>query len=197
MPALAVRRALPSSRGRSIRPDLVLLLAAVTCAAAGLVAWRAIADPWVTLVITDTSNRLDPVLVGEVTIRADASVIGAIGRGLGAALMAFGALWLVYGFDRRSTMPWFANPVSAIVVGITGVGATVLSAVVWFVWEEAAVGRSKALELSPSELRAILDHQPAPLVEIQRLSGQLRFGGIMLLGILAASAAWWSYRKRA
>ena len=150
-----------------------------------------------TLVITDTSNRLDPVLVGELTLRAKAAVIGTIGQGLGAALVAFGALWLVYGFDRGSTMPWFTNPVIAIVTSVAGVGMTVLSAVVWFVWEDAAVGHSRAVGMSAGELRTLLDHQPAPLVEIQWLSGQMRFGGVMLLGVLAASAAWWAYRKRA
>jgi len=197
IPEVATRRALPTDRRRSGRPDLVLLLAAVAIAGAGSFAWRAIADPWVRLVITDTSDRLDPVLVGEITLRARAAVLGTIGQGLSAALVVFGLLWLLYGFDRGSTMPWFTNPVAAIGVGLAGLLATVVSAVVWFVWEDAAVARSRALRMGAEELREILDRQPAPLVEIHRLSGQMRFGGLMILALLAASAAWWAYRKRA
>jgi hypothetical protein len=197
IPEVVTRRALPTDRRRSGRPDLVLLLAAVAAAAAGFLAWRAIADPWVKLVVTDTSDRLDPVLVGEITLKARAAVLGTIGQGLSAALVAFGLLWLVYGFDRGSTMPWFTNPVAAIGVGLAGLLATVVSAVVWFVWEDAAVARSRALRMGAEELRELLDRQPAPLVEIHRLSGQMRFGGLMVLALLAACAAWWAYRKRA
>lgn len=197
IPEIVTRRALPADRRRSGRPDLALLLAALAGAAAGLLAWRTIPEPWVRLIVTDTSDRLDPVLVGEITLRAKAAVLGTIGQGLAVTLVAFAALWLVYGFDRGSTMPWFTNPVAAVVVSVAGIGMTVLSAVVWFVWEEAAVARSRMVKMGPDELRSVLDHQPAPLVEIQRLSAQLRFGGLMILGLLAACTAWWAYRKRA
>lgn len=93
-------------------------------------------------------------------------------------------------------MPWFANPATALAVAVAGIGMTVLSALVWFVWEDAAVRRSRAFGMTATEVREIVDRQPTPLVEIQRLSGQLRFGGMMVLALLAASAAWWSYRTR-
>jgi hypothetical protein len=68
---------------------------------------------------------------------------------------------------------------------------------VWFVWQDAAVGRAHAVRMSADELRALLDLQPKPLVEIQRLSGLLRFAGAMVVGLLSACTAWWVYRKRA
>lgn len=197
IPEVVTRRALPTDRRRSGRPDLVLLLAAVASAAAGYLAWQTIGDHWVKLIITDTSDRLDPIPVGEIMLRAETALLGTIGQGLSAALVAFGLLWLAYGFDRGSTMPWFTNPVAAIGVSVAGLLATVVSATVWFVWADAAVSRSRALRMSAEELRELLDHQPAPLVEIHRLSGQMRFGGLMILALLAASAAWWAYRKRA
>lgn len=197
MPEVVTRRALPSDRRRSGRPDAVLLLMSVVAAAAGVLAWRSMEEAWVQLTITDTSDRLDPVLVGAVTLRGKGALIGAIGQGLSAVLVGSGLLWLVYSFDRGSTMPWFTSPITAIVAGAAGVGASVLSALVWFVWEEAAIGRSSALGLTGDQFREILDRQPPPLVEIQRLTGLMRFGGMMLLGTLVASAAWWAYRKRA
>ena len=196
IPEIVTRRALPADRRRSGRPDVALLLAAVAVAGAGLMAWRAIGEAWVTLVITDTSDRMDPALVGQVTLRANEGIIGAIGLALAGTLVAFGALWLLYCVDRGSTMPWFTNPVVAMGVAVAGTGMTVLSALVWFVWEQAAVGRSRTLGMTADALRAVLDQQPSPLVEIQRRAGQMRFGGAMVLGLLAASGAWWAYRKR-
>lgn len=196
IPDVVTRRALPTGTRRAGRPDLVLLLMALVSAGAGFVAWRSVADPWARLIVTDTSDRLDPVLVGDVVLRAELSVLGTIARGLAAALVAFAVLWFVYGVDRGSTMPWFTNPAAAMLVSLAGIGATVLSALVWFVWEDAAVGRSRALGMSADELRELLDQQPPPLVQIERLSGLLRFGGVMLLALLAAATAWWAYRKR-
>lgn len=194
---LGARRALPAERRQGGRPDLVLLLASVVAAAAAYLAWRAVADPWVELVITDTSERLDPVLVGELTLRGRSALVGTFGHALAGGLGTLGAMWLFYGFDRGSTMPWFVSPGFALVAAVGGIGASILSSSVWFVWKDAAVGRSRGVGLSPESLRELLDLQPPPLVEIHRLAGLTRFGAMMLVGLLAASAAWWSYRRRA
>jgi hypothetical protein len=82
------------------------------------------------------------------------------------------------------------------VAALVGLLGAIMSAMVWFVWEDAAVEHARAVRLSSEELATILDHQPAPLVEIQRLAGLLRFGGAMVVVLLAASLAWWAYRKR-
>lgn len=196
-PRVGELRALPGDRRGSGRPDFALLLASVVAVAAAVMAWRAIGDPWVKLVITDTSDRLDPQLVGEISLRGQAALVGIIGQALAAVIGVYGVLWFLYAFDRGSTIPWFANPSVAIVTAVVGLIGVVLSAMVWFVWQDAAVGRAHSVSMSAEELRALLDLQPKPLVEIQRLSGLLRFGGAMVVGLLSACTAWWAYRKRA
>jgi hypothetical protein len=193
---LSELRALPSDRRGAGRPDFALLLASVVAVGAAVIAWRAIGDPWVKLVITDTSDKLDPKLVGEVALRGQAALVGIIGQALAAVIGVYGVIWFLYAFDRRSTMPWYVNPSIAIVVAVVGVIGVVLSAMVWFVWQDAAVTRAHAVRMSAEELRALLDMQPKPLVEIQRLSGLLRFGGAMVVGLLASCTALWAYRKR-
>lgn len=196
MPHLADLRALPSDRRRSAQPDFALLLAAVATVGAAVIAWRSIGDPWVKLVITDTSDRLDPQLVGDITLHGQAAMVGIMGQGLAAALGAFGILWLFCGFNRRSTMPWFANPAGAILTSIAALIGTVVSAMVWFVWEDAAVKHARAVKMTVEELGALLHLQPEPLVQIQRLTGLMRFGGAMVVGLLAACTAWWCSHKR-
>jgi hypothetical protein len=122
--------------------------------------------------------------------------VGIIGQALAAVIGVFGVLWFLYAFDRGSTMPWYVNPSIAIVASVAGVIGVVLSALVWFVWQDAAVDRAHAVRMSAEELRALLDLQPKPLVEIHRLSGLLRFGGAMVVGLVASCTAWWAYRKR-
>jgi hypothetical protein len=193
---MSTLRALPNERRRAGRPDWVLLLVALFAIGAAVIAWNSIGQPWVKLTITDTSDRMDPQLVGDITLRAQASMLGMIGRGLAVALGVYGLLWLVYGFDRGSTVPWFANPAGAILVTIAGLIGTVVSAMVWFVWEDVAVSRAKAVKMSVDELNELLHLQPEPLVQIERLTGLVRFGGAMVIGLLAACAAWWCARKR-
>jgi hypothetical protein len=50
--------------------------------------------------------------------------------------------------------------------------------------------------MTSQQLKALLDTQPEPLVEIERLDGLLRFGATMIGGLLASCTAWWAYRKR-
>jgi hypothetical protein len=194
---LSTLRALPSERTRSGKPDLVLLLVALIAIGAAVIAWNSIGQPWVKLTITDTSDRMDPQLIGDITLRGQAAMLGMIGKGLAVALGVYGLLWLVYGFDKGSTVPWFANPAGAILVTIAGLIGTAVSAMVWFVWEDAAVSRARAVKMSVDELNQLLHLQPEPLVQIERLTGLVRFGGAMVIGLVAACAAWWCSHKRA
>jgi hypothetical protein len=194
---LSTLRALPSERTRSGKPDLVLLLVALIAIGAAVIAWNSIGQPWVKLTITDTSDRMDPQLIGDITLRGQAAMLGMIGKGLAVALGVYGLLWLVYGFDKGSTVPWFANPAGAILVTIAGLIGTAVSAMVWFVWEDAAVSRARAVKMSVDELNQLLHLQPEPLVQIERLTGLVRFGGAMVIGLLAACVAWWCSHKRA
>jgi hypothetical protein len=174
----------------------MLLLASIAAVGAAVLAWQAIADPWVTLVITDTSDRLDPKFIGEITLRGQAALAGLIGQAIAAVLGVYGAVWFFFGFDRGSTMPWYVNPAIAIAAAIAGAIGVLVSGVLWFVWQDAAVRHAKAVQMTGAELRELLERQPIPLVEIHQQAGLLRFGGAMLFGLLAASTAWWSYRKR-
>jgi hypothetical protein len=192
----SARRALPSQAHASWRPDLALLVASLAAVAAAILAWRAIGDPWVRLAITDTSDRLNPNLVGQIPLKGQAALLGLIGQGLAAVIGAYGVLWFLYGFDRGSTIPWFVSPAVAITAAIGGLVLTGMSAAVWFVWKDAAVEHARAVRMTAQELKALLDTQPEPLVEIARLSGLMRFGGAMVAGLIASSTAWWAYRKR-
>lgn len=195
-PNLDARRALPTTKGGSRGPDLVLLLAAIAVIGAAVLAWQAVGAPWVRLVITDTSERLEPRLVGDITLRGQAALVGSLGRGLAVVIGVAGLLWLLYGIQRGATIPWFANPAFAGAATIIGGIGFLLSAELWFVWKEAAINRARAVRLSVEELGELLGLQPPPLVEIERLSGLLRFGAAMALGVLAVCAAWWAYNKR-
>jgi hypothetical protein len=175
----------------------MLLLAAVTTIVAAFLAWQAIDHQWVRLVITDTSDRLDPQLVGDITLRGRAALVGVLGRGLVLVIGALGVAWLLHGFDKGSTMRWFVNPAFAIVAALVGLLGAIMSAMVWFVWEDAAVVRARAVKMSVDELNELLHLQPEPLVQIERLTGLVRFGGAMVIGLLAACAAWWCSHKRA
>ncbi len=163
---------------------------------AAVLAWQAIADPWVRLVMTDTSDQLVPKLVGDITLRGHAAFVGILGQGLAGVIGAFGVLWFLYGFDRGTTMPWFVNPAIAIAASIAGAICMVVSATVWFVWQDAAVQHARAVHMTVQELRAFLDLKPEPLVEIERLPGLMRFAGAMGLGLLASCTGWWAYRQR-
>jgi hypothetical protein len=188
-------RALPRERRQSARPDFVLLLASLAAGAAAYLAWKSVSEPWVELVITDTRD-LDPVLVGNIVLRGQLAMVGTIGLALAGVLGTLGLTWLFYGVDRGSNVPWFVNPAIAIVATVIGIGGAVLSSTVWFVWKDAAIERSRAVGLSPEKLKELLDLQPPPFVEIQRQAGLMRFGGMMLVGFLAACTAVWSTRRR-
>jgi hypothetical protein len=83
-----------------------------------------------------------------------------------------------------------------LVAAVFGLAATVLSTVLWFVWEDAAVERARAVGKTPEKLQELLNHQPAPLVEIIRQPGLVRFGVMMGLGLIAACVAMAAANKR-
>ncbi len=193
---VASRRALGAEIRSSSGPDFGLLLASLAAVGAALLAWRAIGDPWVRLAITDTSDRLNPTLIGTIPLKGQAALVGMIGQGLAGVIGAYGVFWFLYSFDRGSTIPWFMNPAISIAAAAAGLVLVVMSAAVWFVWTDAAVEHARVVRMTAEELRALLDTQPEPLVEIERLSGLMRFGGAMVAGLFASSVAWWAYRKR-
>ena len=190
----APRRALPTRRAWG--PDPILLLAGLVAMAAGALAYLAIKEPWVHLTVTRAATDTDPALVATLSLRGKGAFVGTAGTGLAIALAALGLVWFFYGFQRGWTMPGIVNPGLGLLVTTAGLIAAVLSAMVWFVWEDAMVLRAKAAGMSMEAMKKLLDLQPAPLVQIQRLSGLLTFGGMMLLGLLASCLGWVAYRRR-
>jgi hypothetical protein len=93
-------------------------------------------------------------------------------------------------------MPGLTNPAFGFLVTTAGLMATVLASMVWFVWEDAMVAHARAADLTTEAMRELVDLQPAPLVEIERLPGLATFGLMMGLGFLASCLGWYSYRRR-
>jgi hypothetical protein len=79
-----------------------------------------------------------------------------------------------------------------------GLGGTILSAMLWFVWRDAIVANATRFGVAREELVGILDDpERSPLVDLTRLGGPGRFGMMIGLALVASCAAWWSFRKRA
>lgn len=173
-----------------------MLLSGLIAVGAGALAYLAVREQWVHLTVTQEQTDVLEGVVVQLTLRGQAALIGTIGTALAVALTAFGVVWCFYGLQRGWTMPGISNPALALLVASAGIGATVFSAVVWYVWEDAMVLHAKATDLSIGAMRELLDRQPNPFVQIERLSGLMRFGGMMVLGFCAACLAWWAYRKR-
>jgi hypothetical protein len=173
-----------------------MLLAGLAAAGAGALAFLAIREPWVHMTVTRAATDTDPELVATLSLRGRAAFVGTAGTGLAIALAVLGVVWFFYGFQRGWTMPGIFNPGLGLLVTTAGLTATALAAMVWFVWEDAMVLRAKAAGLSMQAMKRLLDLQPAPLVLIQRLSGLLTFGGMMVLGLLASCLGWYAYRRR-
>jgi hypothetical protein len=173
-----------------------MLLAGLAATAAGALAYLAIKEPWVHLTVTRAATDTDPALVATLSLRGRAAFVGTAGTGLAIALAVLGLVWLLYGFQRGWTMPGIVNPAIGLLVATAGLIATVLAAMVWFVWEDAMVLRAKAAGLSMQAMQRLLDLQPAPLVQIQRLSGLMTFGGMMVLGLVGSCLGWYAYRRR-
>ena len=191
---MAAWRALPSRRAWG--PDALMLLAGMVAIGAGVFAYLAVKEPWVRLTISRSAENADLEFVASLSMRAKTALIGTGATGLAIAVAVLGLAWFFYGLQRGWTMPGPVNPAFGMVVAIVGLLATVLSSTVWFVWEDALVLRAKVAGLSTQAMKDLLDQQPPPLVQIQRLSGLMMFGGMMVLGFLASCLGWYAYRRR-
>jgi hypothetical protein len=188
-------RALPATR-RSWGPDMWMLWAGMAAIAAGVLAYLAVKQPWVHLTVTQPETEFDKAEIVQLTLRGHAAFVGVAGQTLAIALAVFGLIWFFYGFQRGWSMPGLVNPLLGMVVSSIGVAMTALSSAVWFVWEHAMILRASTAGISAGEMQELLDQQPPPHVQIERLSGLMSFGGMMVLGLFAASLGWWAYRRR-
>ena len=172
------------------------MLAGLAAIVAGVLAYLTVEDLWVHLTVSLPETDLEEALLVELSVKGQTAFAGTAAKALGATLAVFGLVWLVFGFNRRLTIPGIANPGLALLVSVAGLGLTVVASMVWFAWEDAMVLRAKTVGMSAKAMTELLDRQPAPLVEIERLSGLMTFGGMMLLGLLASSVGWWAYHRR-
>jgi hypothetical protein len=173
-----------------------MLWAGMAAVAAGILAYLAAKEPWAHLTVTQAADDFVEAVVVDVTVKGEAAFVGTAGSALAIALAAFGVLWFFYGFQRGWSMPGILNPAFGILVAFAGLAVAALSSMVWFVWEDAMILRASAAGLTTREMTRLLDQQPAPLVEIERLPSLLSFSGMMMLGLFAASIGWWAYRRR-
>lgn len=195
LPHLATRRALPVPR-RPWGPDVRMLGAGVAAVACGVFAYLAVGEQWVHLTITQAPTEFDEGQILQLTLRGETAFVGTAGTALAIAFAVFGAIWFLFGFQRGWSMPGITNPALAMLVALAGIGAAFLSSTVWYTWEAAMVERSRRAGISTRAMRDLLDQQPNPHVEIERLSGLTTFGGMMALGLVVACLGWWAYRKR-
>ncbi len=173
-----------------------MLCSGIAAVVAGVLAYLAVADRWVHLTVTEPPTEFDEGRVLQLTLRADGATIGTIATALAIALVVFGAAWFCFGLQRGWTMPGITNPLFAMLVAIAGMATAYLSAMVWYVWEDAMVRRASRAGLSARAMRELLDQQPNPGVAIERLAGLVTFGGMMALGLVTACLAWWAYHRR-
>jgi hypothetical protein len=173
-----------------------MLLAGLGALVGSVLALLAVREPWVHLTITRPATDTDPAFVTDLTLRAKAAFVGSAGMALAGALAVLGFVWFVYGFQRGWAMPGAFNPAFGLLVTTAGLLAAFLASTVWLVWEQAMIARARAARLSTEAMRELLDLQPAPLVQIERLSGLLTFGGMMAVGLLASALGWYAYRRR-
>jgi hypothetical protein len=195
LPNLATRRALPAPR-RAWGPDVWMLGAGVAAVACGVLAYLAVGERWVHLTIIQMPTEVDEGRILQLTLRGETAFVGTAGTALAIAFAVFGGVWFLFGLQRGWTMPGIANPALAILVALAGIGTAFLSSTVWYVWETAMVERARRAGLSMAAMRDLLDRQPNPRVEIERLSGLTTFGGMMALGLVVACFGWWAYRRR-
>ena len=192
---VSTHRAMPEVK-RQWGPDMWMLWGGMAAAAAGILAFLAMKEPWAHLTITAAATDTTEALVADVTVNASSAFVGKAGAVMAIVLAVYGVLWFFYGLQRGWSIPGLLSPAIAILVTVAGLGMTLFASMVWFVWQDSMVLRAKSAGLTATDMRAILEHQPVPIVEIERLPGMVSFGGMMALGLFAACLAWWAYRRR-
>src|SRR5262245_43584735 len=118
---VATHRAMPEVK-RQFGPDMWMLWAGMAAAAAGILAYLAINQPWAHLTITQPATETAEAVVTDVTVRAQSAFVGTAGTVLAIALTVFGVLWFFYGFQRGWSIPGILSPALAILVSRVGSG---------------------------------------------------------------------------
>jgi len=166
-----------------------MLWAGMAAAAAGILAFLAVKEPWAHLTITQAATALEDAVVVDVTLRGHAAFIGSVATVLAVVLAASGIPWFFYGLQRGWSMPSILNPALLILVTLAGLVIALLSSQVWFVWQDAMIARAEAVGLTTREMTQLLEQQPIPIVVIERLPGLISFGGMMALPVPSTRTA--------
>lgn len=90
---------------RQFGPDMWMLWAGMAAAAAGILAYLAINQPWAHLTITQPATDAAEAVVTDVTVRAQAAFVGTAGTVLAVVLTVFGVLWFFYGSSEAGRSP--------------------------------------------------------------------------------------------
>jgi hypothetical protein len=197
LPDLAGRRALPTTKKRSNKPDPFLMLAAIVVGYAAYAAWQTFALKWVQISLSRTDTEGNVSAVGKATFRATESMAGTLGQAMVVVLAASALLWFFFSLQRGWSMPWFSSPVIAIIASVLAIVGSTVSSVLWFVWRDTMVENATRFGIDRTTLNGILeDVDRSPVVAIQRLGGPGKFGTMMAVALVASCGAWWCYRKR-
>jgi hypothetical protein len=182
---------------RARRADGRLMAAGGLAIASAVAAATTLSLPWVTGKVVVVGQRSNPRVVADMTFRVSASIAGPFAVGVAILAAFLGILWFWYGTDRWAHLPLLANPGLAMLAGVAGLGVLVASKVAPSLWAEAFVANAHDAGLTKDAMRALLDHVPAPTVELVPQTGMIRFAVAAGLAMLAAGIAWWSQRRRA
>lgn len=178
------------------RADRHLLVGGLLGLAAAVVTYTSLPLAWVTVSITTVDDRLRPHVVAELTFRGSDAFAGKIGLGIAAALAVLGLVWFWYGLDRGATLPRFASPWYVVLAAAVGSIVVAFAQFGFFFWDDAFVAHAREAGMTRKAMRTLLDAHPAPIVEVQQLSGVVRFAAGTALALVAGLVALWSQRRR-
>ncbi len=194
--ALASRRRVQVPRSTSRRVDGVLMFAGVLALGGAIVAYSSLAMPWVHARLIVVQERGPARVVADLTFPGSGSFGGRVGVAVAAALLALGLLWFWYGLDRGVNLPSFAHPLIAFLAAAAGGVVLALSRIGYLFWDDAFVSRAREAGLSREGMRKLLETRPTPVIEVEQLGGTYRLALALAVGLVAATVAWWSQRRR-
>ncbi|MGZ8513211.1 MAG: hypothetical protein ACXWWL_07210 [Candidatus Limnocylindria bacterium] len=193
MLAEAPPRSVPA---RSRQLDARLMAAGVLAIAAAVAAYSAPSLPWVAGRVFVLGQRSNARLTAELTFRASDSLAAPFALGVAAGMALLGLLWFWYGMDRGTYLPAIAHPALAAVAGMVALGTLAASKLGSFFWQDAFLTHARDAGLTKEAMRTLLEGQPAPVIELEQLSGMVRFAAAAALALVAGLVAWWSQHRR-
>ena len=178
------------------RRDAFLMTAGLIAIVASVVAFSAVSLPWVTGRISEIGQRSNTRLVAELTFRASDSLASELALGVGAVMTLLGLLWFWYAMDAGTRLPAIAHPALAVAASVLAAATLGASRFGSFFWGDAFVAHAREVGLTKDAMRSFLEGHTAPLIELEQLSGVVRFSAAAALAVISGLVAWWSQRRR-